>query len=77
MAAETLRRGQEEIDVANEAGDVAEEEDRSQHAAVGEPATGETDSKHRKADFSVKEIHLYSSVRLGCTAHGVVSLLSV
>lgn len=77
MAAETARRGQEEIDVANEERDVEEEEDRCQHTAVGEPATGETDSKYRKVDFSGKEIHLYSSVRLGSTAHSIVNLISV
>lgn len=76
MAAETARRGQEEIDIANEERDV-EEEERCQHTAVGEPATGETDSKQRKADFSGKEIHLYSSVRLGYTAHSIVNLISV
>lgn len=56
MAAEAAREGQEGIAVANKERDVGEEEeDSSQHAAVGEPAraetTGEIDSKHNKSIY--------------------------
>ncbi len=56
-AAEAAREGQEGIAVANEETDVGEEEeeDGSQHAAVGEPAraeaTGETDTKKSESNI--------------------------
>lgn len=50
MAAEAAREGQERIVVTNEEGDVEEEEESSERAAVGDTVnaevTGEIDSKH-------------------------------
>ena len=67
VTVKAAREGQEGIAVANEERDVGEEEeeDSSQHAAVGEPgraeATGEMDSKYRDRTIYTLQLFIATS----------------
>ena len=67
MAAEAARVGQEGIAKTNEGRDVGEEEEeRSQHTAVGEPArakaTSEVDSKRRSRAVYIVQLFICDKI---------------